>query len=92
MTAFITALSVSSNSGSVVTSASSGVFALADLYSLQGALPAHYRPNASWLANNLVYNTIRQFDTAGGAAFWTNLTTDRPAQLYARDALERPRR
>jgi HK97 family phage major capsid protein len=51
-------------------------------------MPAHYRPNASWLANNLVYNVIRQFDTAVGAAFWTNLTTDRPAQLYSRDALE----
>jgi HK97 family phage major capsid protein len=40
------------------------------------------------LANNLIYNKIRQSDTAGGAAFWTNLTTDRPPQLYGRDALE----
>jgi HK97 family phage major capsid protein len=87
-TGLMTALGISGNSGSVVTTASAGTFALADLYTLQGSLPAHYRPNASWLANNLVYNKIRQFDTAGGAAFWTNLTTDRPAQLYARDALE----
>jgi HK97 family phage major capsid protein len=87
-TGIITSLSISANSGSVVTTANSGVFALADFYNLQGSLPAHYRPNASWLANNLIYNKIRQFDTAGGAAFWTNLTTDRPAQLYARDALE----
>ena len=72
----------------MVTTAVGGVFSLADFYSLQGALPAHYRPSASWLANNLIYNKIRQFDTAGGAAFWTNLTTDRPPQLYARDALE----
>jgi HK97 family phage major capsid protein len=87
-TGIMTSLGISGNAGSTVLTASAGTFALADLYSLQGSLPAHYRPNASWLANNLIYNKIRQFDTAGGAAFWTNLTTDRPAQLYGRDALE----
>jgi HK97 family phage major capsid protein len=87
-TGIMTSLAASSNSGSMVTTASAGTFALADLYSLQGALPAHYRMNASWLSNNLIYNKIRQFDTAGGAAFWTNLTTDRPPLLYGRDALE----
>ena len=40
---------------------------LADVYTLQGSLPARYRSNASWLANNLIYNKVRQFDTAGGA-------------------------
>lgn len=87
-TGLMTALGISGNASSTIQTASAGVFALSDLYTLQGSLPAHYRPNASWLANNLIYNKIRQFDTAGGAAFWTNLTTDRPAQLYARDALE----
>lgn len=72
----------------VNTGQSGALFKLADLYQLQGSLPAHYRPNASWLANNLVYSVVRRFDTAGGAVFWTNLTTDRPPQLYARDALE----
>jgi HK97 family phage major capsid protein len=87
-TGIMTALGISGNASSTVLTASAGTFALADLYTLQGSLPAHYRPNASWLANNLIYNKIRQFDTAGGAAFWTNLTTDRPSQLYSRDALE----
>jgi HK97 family phage major capsid protein len=88
-TGIITALSISGNASSVVNTGQSGaLFKLADLYQLQGSLPAHYRANASWLANNLVYSVIRQFDTAGGAGFWTNLTTDRPPQLYARDALE----
>jgi HK97 family phage major capsid protein len=87
-TGLMTALGVSGNATSVITTAAAHVFALADLYSLQGALPAHYRQNATWLANNLVYNMIRQFDQAGGAAFWTNLTTDRPPMLYGRDALE----
>jgi HK97 family phage major capsid protein len=87
-TGLMTSLGISGNATSIVTTAGAGVFALADLYNLQSSLPAHYRPNASWLANNLIYNKIRQSDTAGGAAFWTNLTTDRPPQLYGRDALE----
>jgi HK97 family phage major capsid protein len=87
-TGIVTSLSQSSNSSSVVTSAAAGTFALADLYSLQAALPAHYRAAASWLANNLCYNKIRQFDRAGGAAYWTNVSTDRPPMLFARDALE----
>jgi HK97 family phage major capsid protein len=87
-TGLMTSLGASSNSASITTTIGAGVFALSDLYSLQGALPAHYRMGASWLANNLIYNKIRQFDLAGGAAFWTNLQTDRPASLYGRDALE----
>lgn len=59
-------------------------FALADIYGVHGALPARHRSNASWLANNLVYNRIRQFDTAGGAGLWEYLGGDRPAQLLGR--------
>ena len=58
------------------------------LHALQSALPAHYRPQASWLASNLCYSKIRQFDQFGGAGWWSNLTEERPAQLFARDALE----
>ena len=47
--------------------ATAETFALADVYSVQGALPARHRANASWLANNLIYNRIRQFDSSGGA-------------------------
>ena len=84
----ITALSESSNAGSVVTTATSGVLALSDLYACQAALPAHYRATASWLANNVCYNKIREFDTAGGSSFWSNISTDRPPMLFARNALE----
>jgi HK97 family phage major capsid protein len=87
-TGLVTALSASSNSGSVVTTAAAGTLTLADLYSVDAALPAHYRASASWISNKLVYNKIRAFDTAGSSAFWTNLTTDRPPQLLNRDALE----
>jgi HK97 family phage major capsid protein len=86
-TGIITALAAASPSVSVQT-AGTATFALADVYALQGALPARFRGNASWLANNLTYNKVRQFDTAGGGGFWANLTSDRPPQLLNRAALE----
>jgi HK97 family phage major capsid protein len=86
-TGIITALAASSPTV-VVPAAADDTFALGDIYALQGALPARYRRNAKWLANNSIYNLIRKFDTSGGGGFWTNLNTDRPPQLMGRDALE----
>lgn len=63
-------------------------FSLADLYAVQGALPARFRSNAAWLANNLIYNRTRQFDTAGGAGLWEYLGGDRPRQLLGRPVAE----
>lgn len=57
---------------------------LGDLYNIQGALPARHRANAAWLANNLIYNKVRQFDTNGGAALWEFLGADRPINLLGR--------
>jgi HK97 family phage major capsid protein len=73
---------------SEVNAAADDTFAIADVYTIQGGLPARYRSNATWLANNSIYNLIRRFDTAGGAGLWTTLGNDRPAQLLGRDALE----
>lgn len=73
---------------SEVAAATADTFAIADVYAVHGALPARYRANASWLANNLIYNKIRQFDTAGGAGLWTTLGNDRPPGLIGRDVLE----
>lgn len=84
-TGIVTALTGTS---SEINAATDDVFALADVYTIQGALPARHRKNASWLANNLIYSRIRQFDTSGGGGFWTNLNADRPPQLLGRDALE----
>lgn len=63
-------------------------FSLSDLYNVQGALPARHRARASWLANNLIYNRVRQFDTNGGAALWEYLTGDRPVKLLGREVGE----
>ena len=67
-----------------VSPATAETFALADVYSVQGALSARHRANASWLANNLIYNKIRQFDSSGGAGLWERVGNDRPAQLLGR--------
>ncbi len=86
-TGLITAL-VASSPTVIATSATTDTFALADVYALQGALPARYRANASWLANNLIYNKVRQFDTAGGNGLWAQLGDGRPSVLLGREALE----
>lgn len=86
-TGIVTAL-VASSPTVIKTSATTDTFALADVYALQGALPARYRANATWLANNLIYNKIRQFDTAGGNGLWAQLGDGRPSVLLGRDALE----
>jgi HK97 family phage major capsid protein len=79
---------VAAGSPTVVAAATDDTFALADVYTLQGSLPARYRPNATWLANNLIYNKIRAFDIYGGGGFWTNLNDERPPLLMGRSAIE----
>jgi HK97 family phage major capsid protein len=86
-TGLITAL-VASSPSVIKNSASTDTFALADVYALHGALPARYRANASWIANNLIYHKIRQFDTAGGAGLWARIGDGRPRDLLERNVLE----
>jgi HK97 family phage major capsid protein len=67
----------------VVTTGTTTVIALADVYAVQAALPARFRnsPNAAWVANVAQINRIRQLDTAGGSSFWTNLGKGQPETL-----------
>src|SRR5258707_3359964 len=64
----------------VVTTATTAVIALGDIYAVQAALPPRFRnaPRCSWAANVAIINKIRQLDTAGGASFWTNLGKGQP--------------
>lgn len=71
-----------------VAATTADTFGLEDVYALDGALPARYRPRASWLAHRGIYNLIRQFDTAGGAALWERLGADVPPRLLGRSAYE----
>jgi HK97 family phage major capsid protein len=72
----------------VVAATTNNSFGLEDIYLLDSALPARYRLNASWLAHRNTYNLTRQFDTSGGAALWTTLGNDVPANLLGKPAYE----
>lgn len=71
-----------------VSAATADTFAISDVYNLFGSLPSRYARNATWLAHQLVYNRIRQFDTAGGAGLWTTLGNGTPEQLIGRPAVQ----
>lgn len=73
---------------SEITTTTNDVFALADVYKLDNALPARYRTNATWLGHRAIYNLIRAFDTAGGAGMWVQLPSDAPAQMLGRNVYE----
>jgi HK97 family phage major capsid protein len=49
----------------VVTSAGTAAFAVADLYTLQNALPARYSPRARWLSSLTIANVAWQFVKPG---------------------------
>jgi HK97 family phage major capsid protein len=74
---------VVSGATTVVTTATTTVIALGDIYATQAALPPRFRNAAgtAWVANVAIINKIRQLDTAGGASFWTNLGKGQPETL-----------
>ena len=67
----------------VVTTATTLVVAVGDIYNTQGALPPRFRnaPGCAWVSNVGIINKFRQLDTAGGASFWTNLGKGQPETL-----------
>jgi HK97 family phage major capsid protein len=71
-----------------VTTTTADTFQLADVYKIDEALPAKWRKRSSWLAHRAIYNDTRAFDTAGGAALWTQLSNDVPPNLLGRPTLE----
>jgi HK97 family phage major capsid protein len=63
------------------TASTSHTIAVADVYGIQGALPARFRRNAKWVASISAINAFRQLDTAGGSSYWTNLGQGQPERL-----------
>lgn len=92
--AFLTGTGIAPDANGLLTTlnASSNVTAntltLGALYTLQGALPARFRGGASFLASLDVYNAVRQFDTAGGAALWEYLANELPDRLLGKPSYE----
>jgi HK97 family phage major capsid protein len=72
----------------VVSSATTAVFAVADLYTLEAALPPRFRARASIVGNKAAYQKVRQFDTGGGASLWVQLQFGEPAMLLGYPAYE----
>jgi HK97 family phage major capsid protein len=74
---------VVSGATTVVTTATTLVIAIGDVYAVQGALPPRFRnsKSCSWVANVAIINAFRQLDTAGGSSFWTNLGKGQPETL-----------
>lgn len=64
-------------SGSIVNSAGADVFAKADVYAVQNALPARFSARAEWCANIAVINLMSQMETTAGARLFPELADDR---------------
>jgi HK97 family phage major capsid protein len=74
---------VSAVGASLVASATTDTYAVADVYAVEQALPPRHRLTGapSWMANKAIINKTRQFDTSGGSSFWANLGMGQPEQL-----------
>jgi HK97 family phage major capsid protein len=72
----------------LVTSAAINALAASDVYNVAAALRPRDAAQASWLANKAIQLKIRQFDTAGGSAFWASLGMSTPPQLLGQPIYE----
>jgi HK97 family phage major capsid protein len=75
--------------GSLVASATTDTFAVADVYSTQiGLAPSFRNQRSAWMANGSIINRIRQFDTGGGSSLWAQLAAAAPGQLLGQPIYE----
>ena len=81
-------LIASGGATAIVTTATTAVLAVADLYSVESTLSPRYRPNATWVANRAAFQKVRQFDTYGGANLWVQLQAQNPPTLLGYPAVE----
>lgn len=71
-----------------VASTSADTYAVADTYKLQQNVAARHRRNGKWMMNLNIINLTRQFGTALGASFLTDLGGGAPPLLLGQDLLE----
>src|SRR5262245_44368126 len=79
---------VAAVTASIVTSTAINAYAVSDVYRTSDALRPRDAAAASWIANKRVFSLTRQFDTAGGSAFWANLGMGVPNQLLGQPIYE----
>ncbi len=92
-TAFVTGTGTNAPQGVLVggtafiNTAGTAAFATADVYSLDDALPARYRPNATFAASGFIANKISQMESTNGARQFPGID-ETPATLLRRRFLE----
>ena len=75
--------------GSLVASATTDTFAVADVYNTMAGLAPRFRnARSAWAANVSIINRIRQFDTNGGSALWAQLAAAAPGNLLGQPIYE----
>lgn len=79
---------VAAVTASIVTSATTGALVVGDIHNTSNAVNPRQEQNLAWLASKAIYSKIRQFDTAGGSAFWANLQVGQPPILLGAPALK----
>jgi len=72
---------VAAVTASIVTSAATNALAVGDVYNLQDAINPRQEDSVTYLCHKKIATKIRQFDTAGGSAFWANLGMGQPPRL-----------
>lgn len=72
----------------IVASATTNALVVGDVYNVAAALRPRDAAQASWIANKAIQLKIRQFDTAGGSAFWASLGMATPPQLLGQPIYE----
>lgn len=67
---------ISATAGSTVTATTRGAFTSAsavDVFALLNSVPSRYEDNATWVANKVTFNTIKQMSTgSNGSYFWSD--------------------
>jgi HK97 family phage major capsid protein len=88
-TGLITA-AVAAGGSTIVASTTADTYVVGDVYKVKTALPARYRANAAWLANEDIYDLTRQFATGTGpqSAFWADFGDGTPARLLGKPVYE----
>lgn len=72
----------------IVASATTNALVVGDVYNVAAALRPRDAAQASWIANKAIQLKLRQFDTAGGSAFWANLGMATPPMLLGQPIYE----
>lgn len=82
---------INNGSNSTVQTAGTAALAVADLYSLENAMPPRFRQQSAYLASRTIYNKFRQlFQALASAAFdsWVRPSAGQPATFNGYPAYE----